>query len=219
MKALKYIITTLIMLIGMNAAFPQLSEHIGKDSLVNDYDLILNQDIQGFTNDNSTAKIENPLRMNYFAGTDLSYSSLFGYGQGINLGANGSYALNSRFRMSVGSYVRFSRLSNVPSVFNSESGFPSTGFTSTLFGFYARGDYFLTPRLIVSGTLFKEFSPFSGQAVNPLFLNHNREGMSLQFNYKLLNNLHIGAQFNYIKTDNPYHPYGVNRSVYDNYYW
>jgi len=65
---------------------------------------------------------------------------------------------------------------------------------------------------------FKQFSPYRYPAVNPNFINHNREGMSFELNYRLFQNFHIGAQFNIIKSDGPFYPARLTQPVIDNYY-
>ncbi len=208
-----------VFLSGLFSVNAQLQETNLNDTLVNDKDFIFNNEVQGFTTEPEDAKIENPFKLHSFVGTDFSYSKLFGYGQGVNFGIYGSHAFSQRFVLSAGSFIGFSRFSQIPSGLAFENSENPSGFNTAYISVYAKGDYFVTPRLTLTGVAFKEFSPYGTQNINPMFMNYNREGMSLQFNYKLFENVHVGAQFNYIRNENPYLPYRGNRSAIDNYYW
>ena len=211
-----------VILVFFTAFIPvhaQLTETNVNDSLINDKDLLFDNEIQGFTSAPAQEKTENPIRLHSFVGTDFSYSKLFGFGQGINFGINGSYSLSKRFILSAGSYIDFSRFSKFPTGLTSESSNIPSGFNAAYISVYVRGDYFVTPRLTLTGIAFKEFSPYHNQTINPMFLNYNREGMSVGVNYQLFENVHVGAQFNYFRNDNPYLPFRGNKSVIDNYYW
>ena len=215
---LKYSIS-LILLTGLVPVFGQLSEIDVSDSLTADKDFFTTSESQ-FPSLKSEEKIsQNPLKFNPFVGTDFSYSKLFGVRNGVNVGFNGSYTVSPRFILSAGSFIGFSRFSNVPLIFpvNDQSGLSS--FNSTFISIYARGDYLVTPRLTIAGIAYKNFSPYRVENINPMFMNFNSQGMSLQFNYKLFENVHIGAQFNFSSNQNQYLPFGVNHSYPDNYYW
>ncbi|MBN2609985.1 MAG: hypothetical protein JXB00_00350 [Bacteroidales bacterium] len=218
MNAYKHIIATSVLAVIMQIIAAQPSEFQVTDSLVSDKDFIQSGELQGFSclSDQKNNRI--PLKMNYYAGTGFSWTGLYGSGQGIYAGADGSMKISQRFRVSAGSFVRFSRYSHMPSFSASEPGVSFSSFNHATLGFYAKGDYLLTPKLTLTGIAFKEFSPFQNEHINPMFLNSNREGVSFQLNYRILENLHFGARFDYIKNDQPYSIYR-NRSVIDNYFW
>ncbi|MFO7658568.1 MAG: hypothetical protein R6W78_16030 [Bacteroidales bacterium] len=212
-------ILVIIALAGfVHYANAQTTDRSGIDSLETDKDYFQAGDFTGLTNDAGQKSRKFPLKMNYYAGTGFSWSGLYGAAQGMHAGADGSFKINQSFRLSVGSFVRFSRYSNMPGFSASEPGISQSAFNHATMGFYAKGDYLLTPRLTLTGIAFKEYSPYQNKNINPLFLNTNREGVSFQLNYRIKENLHFGARFDYIKNDHPYAIYR-NRSVIDNYFW
>ncbi len=197
MKLLKLISITLPLLYLPFMAFNQ--DHLSQEKL----------DIR---NDKS-------LNFNFFTGTNYLFSNGYGSAGSIYFGTNVLYPVAPRFTLEFGTAVNFSRMIGIPAGLFPENKLSEPTLHATSVVLYARGNYFLSSRLTLSGTAFKQFSPDKYPAVNPYFINQSQEGMSFEFNYRLFQNLHIGAQFSFIKNNGPFYPSRVNQPVIDNYYW
>ncbi len=165
------------------------------------------------------AKIIKPLNFNLSVGTGFSFSNHIGSTQNFYISPNWSYKLSEKFQINFGTIVNFSNYSGVPGGLCPYNEFSTLNGGSTNILLYAEGTYFPSPRLTISGIAYKEIAPMKNTVLNPLPLDYNLEGMSLSFNYKLFDNLHIGAQFNYTNDYHPFLPYNPHRSYIDNYYW
>lgn len=159
-----------------------------------------------------------PLNINYYTGTNILFSKRYGSASNIYFGAGASYRVTPRFTMEFGTALNFSRLTGMPSGLYTDNQIYKPNLQTTSITLYTKGSYFLSSRLTLSGMAFKQFSPHSYPAVNPYFVNYNQEGMSFELNYRLFQNLHIGAQFNVIQNNGPFYPSSLTHPVFDGYY-
>jgi len=86
---------------------------------------------------------------------------------------------------------------------------------------YAEGQYLVNPKLMISTKVFKQISTFSKPQVNPRALDLDGGGAAVGFQYKINENMQIGAEFSYSKGNNPYNPFyptAINNSYFGNSY-
>lgn len=189
------------------------------DSELVDKDLIEDHESEPLSEGKLNIKHDNTLNINYFTGTNFLFSKQYGTASNIYFGAGASYPVAPRFTMEFGTAVNFSRLTDLPSGFLPDDQLSKQNLHTTSITLYARGNYFLSSRLTLSGMAFKQFSPYNYPAINPSFINYNQEGMSFGLNYRLFQNVHIGAQFNLIKSNGPFYPSRLTQPVFDTYDW
>lgn len=60
---------------------------------------------------------------------------------------------------------------------------------------YAEGQYLLSDRLVISGSVFKSFDPNTSSKLNPYALDY--KGMNIGFDYKVSKNITFGASLRY----------------------
>jgi hypothetical protein len=60
---------------------------------------------------------------------------------------------------------------------------------------FTKGQYLLTNRLILSGTVYKTINTNASAQINPYFLDY--KGMSVGLDYKISEHMSFGAQFNF----------------------
>jgi len=68
------------------------------------------------------------------------------------------------------------------------------------FFIFTSGQYLLTEKLTITGSVFKTFNSNSSPLINPYFLDY--KGMNIGLNYKLGEHMNIGAQFNLSNMNN-----------------
>ncbi len=159
------------------------------------------------------------LKINYYTGTNFILSNQFGSASSLYFAAVATYPVTPRFTLEFGTKADFSRFSGIPSGLYPEYPVSEQNLYTAGITLFARGSYYLSSRLTLSGTAFRQLSPHEYPAVNPRFMNRNRDGMSFELNYRLFENLQIGAQFNIIRNDGPFYPYHLRQPAFDNHYW
>jgi hypothetical protein len=184
----------------------------GKESTMNDKTSDLPQE-------KLKIKSDKPLKIYFFTGTNYLFSKAIGSAGSIYFGANAFYPVTPKFTLEFGASLNYSDLTYFPTGFFPETNLSVPDLHSASLILYTRGSYFLSSRLTLSGMAFKRFSPYHCPSVNPDFLNFNQQGMSLELNYRLFQNLHIGAQFNFTENRDPFYPSRLTQPVFDNYYW
>ncbi len=219
MQLLRFIWTTALLLCITVMIFSQ-NQIAEQDTELELVDKELIEDHKSEPESEVKLNIENHkhLNINYYTGTNFLFSKQFGSASNIYFGAGASYPVTPRFTMEFGTAVNFSRLTGLPSGFFSDDQLSEPNLHTTSITLYTRGSYFLSSRLTLSGMAFKQFSPYKYPAVNPSFVNYNQEGMSFELNYRLFQNVHIGAQFNLIRNNGPFYPSRLTQPVFDNYY-
>jgi opacity protein-like surface antigen len=88
---------------------------------------------------------------------------------------------------------------------------------------YGKGDYKFNSRLTLTGSFIKNFSDQSNNTLQNRAWNNSFQMMSMGLNYKLSENVTIGAGFRFMQTDgyyyNPllYHTSPVNSDYFSNF--
>lgn len=169
-------------------------------------------------------------------GTSIGLGSNSGGMYGIYASPHISYKVSPRLRVNFGARIENSNFMSFYSPFNPY--FPEytqtfeSNITRTLV--YAEGQYLVNPRLMLNARVYKEVATFGEPQVNPRALNMDAEGVAVGFQYKINDNMHIGAEFSYGKGRDPYNPfypstidnsslfspYGINRNdIFDRGGW
>lgn len=169
-------------------------------------------------------------------GTSIGLGSSSGGMYGIYASPHISYKVSPKLRLNFGARVENSNFLNYYSPYNSY--FPEytqtfeSNITRTLV--YAEGQYLVNPRLMVNAKVYKEVAVFGEPQINPRALDMDGEGVAVGFQYKINDNMHIGAEFSYSKGQSPYNPfyptsvgnssfmspYGINRNdIFDRGGW
>jgi hypothetical protein len=149
----------------------------------------------------------------------MSFSVDAGFGFGGNKYYSGgytyispylSYLVTPRFTLDVGGILQ----QGINGFNNTE--FNSFGGKSTNLLLFARGNYLVSDRLIISGSIYKTFT--NNKITNSEFLGNKKSldnyGISVGMDYKISEHMTIGAQVNFSNgNDNPfyqsqYSPYG-----------
>lgn len=150
---------------------------------------------------------------------------------GVYAAPHVSYKVSPRLRVNFGAIIQNTNYLNYYNPYNPY--YPeytqtfNSNITRTLL--YAEGQYLLNPRLMMSAKVYKEVAAFGEPQVNPRALDLDSEGVSVGFNYKINDNMYIGAEFSYGKGGRQYdpfmpmgsgmpysNPYGINRnSIFD----
>lgn len=116
-----------------------------------------------------------------------------------------------RMNLEVGTVVVNNQLNNLtaPSVFDSRRQ-PKFNGSFSQFLIYAKGQYLLSNRLLISGSSIKSFSS------SPVLSDFNAATVGID--YKITDNIQIGASFSYSNGYNPYDPYSRWNSGYNSFY-
>ena len=79
----------------------------------------------------------------------------------------------------------------------------TAGTTTSVF---VQGDYILSDKLMLSGAVYKYFSPYNIQVNDPRFKDPEGEGLLFNINYRPTRNLEINASFDYGRGNRFYNP-------------
>jgi len=145
---------------------------------------------------------QNKMHVNFTAGTEFWSAS--GYGSGIStlFTAGITYPVAKRFNLGGGIGV----VSTTPTGTHNRSTefYGNTNFTNTLI--YVTGEYLLSQRMTVSGTLFKEFNIFNNSPGYQGFQkNTSPQGAYMKVSYKINDVMQIEAGFGYSRGVSPYY--------------
>lgn len=142
-------------------------------------------------------------------GTAFGVGSNSGGMFGVYAAPHFSYKISPRFRLNFGVRVENTNFLNYYNPYNPY--FPEytqtfdQNITRTLI--YAEGQYLVNPRLMINTKVYKEVATFGEPKLNPHALDLDGGGVSVGFNYKINDNMHIGAEFSYSKGSNMYNPF------------
>ncbi len=127
-----------------------------------------------------------------------AYGSLFGTYVAPHIGLQ----ISDRFRLQTGGTFSWSSVTE-----QAAEGLPNTGALPS--NIYVSGSYLVNPKVIISGTIFKEFSLLSNnpdEKVHPRAFSYDRDGFIIGASYRPTENMRIEARFGYSRGDSPY-PY------------
>jgi len=136
---------------------------------------------------------------------DIGFSMEVGTGFAGNFNRNSSfhtyvspslaYNVSSRFRLKAGVTV-FTNFGDpyYAGYDNFYSPVINSGTTTSLF---VQGDYLLSNKLMISGTLYKDFSSINAHVSDPRLKVPESQGMILNLNYRPSSNFEINASFSY----------------------
>lgn len=134
-----------------------------------------------------------------FAGSNFKGNSWFG----TSVSPSMAYNVSSRFRLKAGVSVMQGFGDNyytgIEGYYNPYS---TSGTTTSIF---VQGDYILSNKLMVSGAVYKYFSPNNIQIDDPRFKGPEGEGVMFNINYRPARNFEINASFEYGNGTGLYH--------------
>jgi hypothetical protein len=106
-----------------------------------------------------------------------------------------AYNVSSKFRIKAGVSV-FTNFGDPYYAGYDNIGYPvlNSGTTTSLF---VQGDYLLSNKLMLSGTLYKDFNSFNANSTDPRIKSPENQGMILNLNYRPTNSFEINASFEY----------------------
>jgi hypothetical protein len=124
-------------------------------------------------------------------GTSFSFSPGNYYGPSYYAAPSFSYRLSPRFFLTTGVGLEYSTFYPVNRPAEPDNMLPMT--RAFLF---ARGSYYLTPRFIVNGTVYKNMMDSPRHANYNNRMNYSAQGMSIGFQYKVSDSFSFGVQMN-----------------------
>lgn len=135
------------------------------------------------------------------AGTEFWTAPGYGSGIGTMFMTGITYPVGKRFNLGGGigviSMTPVGVQNNSAEYFGNQN--PSTALV------YVTGQYLLSQRVTVSGTLFKEFNIFNNPHGNQQMQNNTPQGAYMKVNYKINDVMQIEAGFGYSRGINPYY--------------
>jgi hypothetical protein len=134
-------------------------------------------------------------------GTSFTFSPNNFYGPSIYVAPSLSYLVTPRFSFSVGVAVERSNYYFI----QSETSYSDGMLPMTRAFLYSKGSYLLSPKLVLSGTVYTTMNDVPGSKDNshPYMTNYNYRGMSLGLDYKINSSFSIGF---HVATQNGYYP-------------
>lgn len=154
---------------------------------------------------------QNKMHVNVMAGTEFWTAPGYGSGIATFLMTGITYPVGKRF--SIGGGIGIMNTTPVGVHSSSVETFGPSNTTSTLV--YVTGQYLLSQRITVSGTLFKEFSAFNGSSDYQRSQKNMPEGGFMKVDYKINDFMHIEAGFGYSRGISPYNNYYSGSPMYD----
>ena len=155
--------------------------------------------------------VQNKMHVNIMAGTEFWTAPGYGSGMGTLFMAGITYPVWKRFSLGGGIGI----INTTPfGVHNtSNESFGNTNFTNTLI--YITGQYLLSQRITVSGTVFKEFNIFNASPEYQRFQKNTPQGVFMKVNYKINDFMQIEAGFGYSRGISPYYNSYMGSPLYD----
>ena len=146
-------------------------------------------------------------------GTQFTTSSGYGSGFSTFLSPTLSYRVSNRFSLSGGVSVVNTTLYGVKPFYSFAEGKSMPGFSGniTQTTLWVSGQYLLSDRLTLTGTIFKTVNVLGQNSGNYPFYNNNPQGGYLNIGYKISDHMHIEAGFGYTQGNrgysyDPYNP-------------
>jgi hypothetical protein len=125
-------------------------------------------------------------------GTSFTYSPANFYGPYYYAAPSLTYSLTPRLYVTAGAGIQYSTFYSLNS--NNEGTNKMLPMTQAFL--FASGTYLLSPRLAISGTVYKSALDATQLSKNSRALNYNYQGMSVGFNYKITDSFSFGIQMN-----------------------
>jgi hypothetical protein len=136
---------------------------------------------------------------------DIGFSMQVGTGLAGNFKGNSSfstfvspalaYNISPRFRIKTGVMV-FNNFGN-PYIAGYDQYYSPVVNSGTTTSVYVQGDYLFSNKFMLSGAIYKEFSPFNPNINDPRLKSPESQGMILNLNYRPTGNFEINASFEY----------------------
>jgi hypothetical protein len=145
-------------------------------------------------NDEATSKqsIKDRIDTEFEVGTSFSYSPGNFYGPSYYIAPSISYLASPRFMLTTGAGLQYSTF--YPLYQSSEPERDMLPMTRAFL--FTRGSYFISPRLIVSGTVYKSISNIPEWTRNSGVVGYNYQGMSVGFQYRVSKSFSFGIHMN-----------------------
>jgi hypothetical protein len=144
-------------------------------------------------------------------GTQFTTTSGYGSGFSTFLSPTLSYRVSNRFSLSGGISVVNTTLYGVKPFYSFAEEKPMPGFSGniTQTTLWVSGQYLLSDRVTLTGTIFKTVDILGQKPGNYPFYNNNPQGGYLNVGYKVSDHMQIQAGFGYTKGSygSPYNPY------------
>jgi hypothetical protein len=131
------------------------------------------------------------MQMGAFAGS-YSHGNPF---YGTFLSPSFAYNVSDRFRLKAGVTVTQGFGNGFYGGYENLYHSPNTGTTTT--AIFVQGDYLLSNKVMLSGAVYKEFSPFNAHVTDPRLKTPENQGMLLNLSYRPFSNFEINASFEY----------------------
>lgn len=166
-----------------------------------------------FSATDSTQTTYFPRKFNIHFSVGSQFSSYTGYGYGLStfISPSLTYDVSKRFQIRGGLSLITTNYSGIQSFLSEQGDSKSQGNYTSAF-LYVSGTYLLNKNLTLSGMAFKEF-PLAGDPLSfspyQSYSKEGAQGIRMDVNYKIGENVQIQAGFGYSKGINPYmSPYG-----------
>lgn len=167
--------------------------------------------IEFFDTTNSSEDAVEPEVKKIDFGVDLGMSYLFSSnglnGPALSVSPHLSYPLTDRFFVSAGISVEHGQYM-IP--YLSEFGIEQDLMPMTRMFVYAQGSYLVNEKLLISGSVYKQVMDVPNPNRQDQTSNYDYSGVSMSVNYKITENITIGAQ---IRIESPHSP--LYNGVYD----
>jgi hypothetical protein len=148
-------------------------------------------------------QINKRLETHLEAGTAFNFSPGNFYGPSYYISPCLTYRFTPRFLLSTGVGIEYSRLYSL----YGQNSADDKMLPMTRAYLYARGSYFVTPRFIVSGTVYENMMNAPRPRDNNRPLKYNQQGMSVGFQYKFSKSFSFGFEMH--MQNGYYHPDGL----------
>jgi hypothetical protein len=162
-----------------------------QDSVVRDADQLISVSPENNSSIETPSK-KDRLNTNLEAGTSFVFSPHNFYGPSYYISPGLSYKLTPHFYLSAGIALQYSTF--YPLYNQNETSQKMLPMTQAFI--YTKGSYFISPRLVVNGTIYKNLMDAPQLTENSRAMNYNYQGLSVGFNYKFSNSFSFGIQMN-----------------------
>jgi hypothetical protein len=159
------------------------------DQIVNDPDQMVVSGVNKNA-DNEKPALKDRFNTHFQVGTSFSYSPGNFYGPSYFVSPSVSYQVSPRFMLSAGAGLEYSTL--YPLYKQTEGDNKMLPMTRAYL--YARGSYFITPRLIVSGTVYENMMDAPRLTNNSMPVKYNYQGMSIGIQYNVSRSFSFGFE-------------------------